>query len=67
MFSSTDRADFNALLAELHSLMQAARARGDLAVHSNGFLPDYWYGVATGYQDAADRIEVILRNLPPAV
>ena len=64
MFSSVDHDKINALLTELHHLIQEARARGDLHAESNGFLPDYWYGVATGYQDAAARLEALLQRSP---
>lgn len=67
MFSSVDQDEIKALLTELHLLIQEARARGDLHVKSDGFLPDYWYGVATGYQDAAARLEALLQRSPNQV
>ena len=67
MLLSHDPGDFKALLAELRMLMQEAQARGDLALPNDGVVPDYWYGVATGYQDCATRIEALLqRSSPPA-
>jgi hypothetical protein len=65
MLLSHDPGDFKALLAELRMLMQEAQARGDLAAPNDGFVPDYWYGVATGYQDCVTRIEVLLQRSPP--
>jgi hypothetical protein len=49
------------VIAELHKLAQDARARGDLHAPKDGFVPDYWYGVATGYQEAAERLEAVLQ------
>jgi len=60
MMSNPD--EFAALLTNLRALVERARARGDLAAPDDGFLPDYWYGVATGYQEAAERLEVLLQK-----
>ena len=58
--STVDQDPFTALLNDLYLLIEQARARGDSYV-SDRFLPDYWYGVATGYQDCAERLEALLR------
>jgi hypothetical protein len=52
----------NTVIAELHKLAEDARARGDLHAPNDGFLPDYWYGVATGYQEAAERLLLLLKR-----
>lgn len=56
-----DRDELTAFHEELLILIEQARARGDALV-PDGFVPDYWYGVATGYQDAAERFEVFLKE-----
>ena len=47
------------VIHELRVLAAQARQRGDL--RSSGDLPaEYWYGVQFGYEDAAERLEVLI-------
>lgn len=52
------------LLKDLRLLGEKAQRRGDFFAPGDGFVPDYWYGVAAGYQDASDRLAALLEDKP---
>jgi hypothetical protein len=51
--------DLTALLADLYLLVQQARAKGGEG-DPQTMLPHYWYGVASGYLDCAERLQALL-------
>jgi hypothetical protein len=53
--------NLTALLVDLYSLVQQARAKGG-EYDLESTLPHYWYGVATGYLDCAERLEALLHE-----
>ena len=57
----TNRNHLIALIAELRLLSRKAQAHGDEYNDKNP-LAHYWYGVKVGYEEAANRIEVALRD-----
>jgi hypothetical protein len=52
------------LLAALRSLADQARANGDTFPVTDA-RSHYWFGVAVGYDDAAERLEDNLRDQAP--
>jgi len=61
MFVSYDYDTLETFITELRILAEEARARCDLPPETEGLSRDYWYGLAEGYQDAAKRIEALMR------
>ena len=56
-----DSERLTALLHELRVLATQARQRGDL--RRVGDLPaEYWYGAQFGYEDAVERLEVLINE-----
>jgi len=64
MLKSLHSQEVATLLTRLRILGDEARARAELKMPDDGFLPDYWYGVAKGCDDAIALIETLLHNAP---
>nr|AUN37588.1 hypothetical protein [uncultured bacterium] len=57
--------EFDALLAELRTLVKLARTRSDQHDLKKSTLPHYWNGVKVGYEDSANRLEALLNKHHP--
>ena len=58
----SDLIEFDALLADLRSLVQQSLMKGDQHDPKKSGESHYWYGVKVGYEDAAERLETLLRQ-----
>ena len=57
----SDPDKFDALLADLRLLVQKANAKGE-SYSDTSSRQHYWYGLKSGYADAADRLEMLLEE-----